>query len=119
LISQGFSPTRLGAKTGLYQIGVIKNRGKLKSRDEATCLDANYYKGLDNHGARTGVKVKQSLTSIKSQIRRLTPRECERLQGFPDDWTEGISDTQRYKCLGNAVTTNVVTEIINRLYSNN
>jgi len=45
-------------------------------------------------------------------IRRLTPTECERLQGFPDGWTEGLSDTQRYKCLGNAVTTNVVEAII-------
>jgi len=42
------------------------------------------------------------------RIRRLTPCECERLQGFPDNWTSGISDTQRYKCLGNAVTTNVI-----------
>ncbi|GAI74362.1 unnamed protein product, partial [marine sediment metagenome] len=33
------------------------------------------------------------------RIKRLTPIECERLQGFPDGWTEGISDTQRYKCL--------------------
>jgi len=47
----------------------------------------------------------------KNRIRRLTPTECERLQGFPDGWTKGISDTQRYKCLGNAVTTNVITEI--------
>jgi len=38
----------------------------------------------------------------------LTPTECERLQGFPDGWTEGVSDTQRYKLLGNAVTVNVV-----------
>jgi DNA (cytosine-5)-methyltransferase 1 len=43
-----------------------------------------------------------------SRIRRLTPTECERLQGFPDGWTEGVSDTQRYKLLGNAVTTNVI-----------
>ena len=50
-----------------------------------------------------------------SRIRRLTPTECERLQGFPDGWTEGISDTQRYKCLGNAVTTNVITEIGRKL----
>jgi DNA (cytosine-5)-methyltransferase 1 len=42
------------------------------------------------------------------RIRRLTPTECERLQGFPDGWTEGVSDTQRYKLLGNAVTVNVV-----------
>ena len=45
------------------------------------------------------------------KIRRLTPLECERLQGFPDNWTEGVSDTQRYKQLGNAVTVNVVYEV--------
>lgn len=44
-------------------------------------------------------------------IRRLTPVECERLQGFPDNWTAIVSDTQRYKCCGNAVTTNVVRDI--------
>lgn len=56
------------------------------------------------------------------RIRRLTPVECERLQGFPDNWTkygkdnEPISDTQRYKCCGNAVTTNVITAIINEMF---
>ena len=45
-------------------------------------------------------------------IRKLTPLECERLQGFPDGWTEGISDTQRYRCLGNAVTVPVVEYIL-------
>jgi DNA (cytosine-5)-methyltransferase 1 len=45
------------------------------------------------------------------RIRRLTEIECERLQGFPDNWTEGISSTQRYKCLGNAVTVNVIYDI--------
>ena len=55
-------------------------------------------------------------------IRRLTPVECERLQGFPDNWTkygkdgELISDTQRYKCCGNAVTTNVITAIIEEMF---
>ena len=42
-----------------------------------------------------------------SAPRRLTPVECERLQGFPDGWTAGQSDAQRYKQLGNAVTVNV------------
>lgn len=38
-------------------------------------------------------------------IRKLTPLECERLQGFPDNWTniEGASDTARYKALGNSI----------------
>jgi DNA (cytosine-5)-methyltransferase 1 len=48
-------------------------------------------------------------------IRRLTPTECERLQGFPDGWTKGISDSQRYKTLGNAVTVNTVQAVIERL----
>ena len=48
-------------------------------------------------------------------IRRLTPTECERLQGFPDGWTEGISNTQRYKCLGNAVTVNVIETVMSKL----
>ena len=42
------------------------------------------------------------------RVRKLTPKECERLQGFADDWTKGVSDTQRWKMLGNAVTTKVV-----------
>lgn len=48
-------------------------------------------------------------------IRRLTPIECERLQGFPDNWTAGVSDSQRYKQMGNAVTVNVVKAIFERL----
>lgn len=54
--------------------------------------------------------------SNNTRIRRLTPIECERLQGFPDNWTEGISDTQRYKCLGNAVTVNVIKFLREQIY---
>jgi len=60
--------------------------------------------GQDQHGVQIGPK-----------IRRLTPKECERLQGFPDGWTENISDTQRYKCLGNAVSVPVIKAIVKRL----
>ena len=69
---------------------------------------------------------KDSLIGNTYKIRRLTPIECEKLQAFPPDWTlQGInekgeliniSDTQRYKCCGNAVTVNVVKEVIKRLY---
>ena len=48
-------------------------------------------------------------------VRRLTPMECERLQGFPDDWAASLSDAQRYKALGNAVTVNVAEWIAKRL----
>jgi DNA (cytosine-5)-methyltransferase 1 len=53
----------------------------------------------------------------QQNIRRLTPIECERLQGFPDNWTlaEDNSDTQRYKMCGNAVTVDVVREVAKRI----
>jgi len=47
-----------------------------------------------------------------TQVRRLMPLECERLQGFPDGWTDGQSDTNRYKQMGNAVAVPVVEWII-------
>lgn len=59
---------------------------------------------IDKHGVYDG-----------QIIRRLTPIECERLQGFPDNWTAGVSDSQRYKQMGNAVTVNVVKAIFERL----
>jgi DNA (cytosine-5)-methyltransferase 1 len=48
-------------------------------------------------------------------VRRLTPTECERLQGFPDGWTDGQPDTHRYKQLGNAVAVPVATWIGKRI----
>ena len=98
----------LGGKTGLYAIPVLtpdrmekrQNGRRFKNDgDPAFTLTSQ-----DKHGVYDGLN-----------IRRLTPVECERLQGFPDNWTEGISDTQRYKCLGNAVTTLVITEIGRKL----
>lgn len=56
-----------------------------------------------------------------SGVRRLTPRECERLQGFPDDWTrygadgQELSDSARYRMLGNAVSVPVVAWIARRI----
>jgi DNA (cytosine-5)-methyltransferase 1 len=81
-----------------------KNGKKIQTH---RCLEATEYKG---YSAERFDGVYQDL-----KIRRLTPIECERLQGFSDNWTEGISDTQRYKCLGNAVTTNVITAIGEKL----
>ena len=51
----------------------------------------------------------------KTVVRRLTPTECERLQGFPDGWTEGQTDGHRYKQMGNAVAVPVVEWIMERL----
>ncbi len=62
-----------------------------------------------------GAKQNWDSYEIEGRIRRLTPTECERLQGFPDNWTAGVSDTQRYKQMGNAVTVNVVQAVASKL----
>jgi len=55
------------------------------------------------------------ISEMNSVVRRLTPVECERLQGFPDDWTSGQADQHRYKQMGNAVAVPVVEFIVKRL----
>jgi len=65
------------------------------------------------HGGGLGAKTGLYKTSDK--VRKLTPTECEVLQGFPKGWTDGISDTQRYMQMGNAVTVHVVEYIAKKL----
>ena len=75
----------------------------------------------------SGTQVEGALTPMG--VRRLTPRECERLQGFPDDWTRygrrangsvyELADAPRYRALGNAVTVNVAEWITRRLATAN
>ena len=56
-----------------------------------------------------------SMVAKETTVRRLTPVECERLQGFPDDWTAGQSDSTRYKQMGNAVAVPVVEWLIQNI----
>ena len=56
-----------------------------------------------------------AMVQATATVRRLTPTECERLQGFPDGWTDGQADSHRYKQMGNAVAVPVVSWIVNRL----
>jgi DNA (cytosine-5)-methyltransferase 3A len=59
-----------------------------------------------------GLGAKTGLYEIDGDIRKLTPIECERLQGLPDNYTAGVSNTQRYKCCGNAFNVDVVAHIL-------
>jgi DNA (cytosine-5)-methyltransferase 1 len=67
-------------------------------------------------GARAaGLGIKQQSYIASHRPRRLTPLECERLQGFPDGWTDHLADTARYAGLGNAVAVPVAHWILKRL----
>ena len=88
---------------------ILVRRTRYVKSDIAGTL-TSHFRGSPDGDGRTGV--------IEDMvIRRLTPTECERLRGFPDGWTEGISDTQRYKTLGNAVTVNVIKAIMEKIYA--
>lgn len=65
-------------------------------------------------GAKTGL-YKVDLPDGDYIIRKLTPLECERLQTLPDNYTEGISNTQRYKAIGNGWTVDVIAHILKGL----
>ena len=70
--------------------------------------------------ANPGMK-QTSYLRLNSAVRRLTPRECERLQGFPDDWTnvpyrgKPAADGPRCKALGNSMAVNVMSWIGQRI----
>lgn len=64
---------------------------------------------------RSGAEHNYQFMQVGMRVRRLTPTECERLQGFPDGWTAGYADSVRYRMLGNAVCVNVAEWVAKRL----
>jgi DNA (cytosine-5)-methyltransferase 3A len=87
------------------RIGQIGNGGQgdriYSQKGKSVTLSANGGEGLIN---------------LKTQqIRKLTPIECERLQSLPDNYTEGVSNTQRYKALGNGFNCEVIKHILTNL----
>jgi len=115
----------MGVKTGLYMIKTNNKKGFEIAKPGDTI---NYAVPTSKtRRGRVGKGVAQTLDTgcnqavFNNKIRRLTPIECERLQGFPDDWTKTgkelgtISNSQRYKMCGNAVTVNVVKAVAERI----
>lgn len=111
-------------KTGLYLIKEATKVGYAEAR-EGDSINLSFPDSMTRRG-RVGKGVAQTLdrscnqgTLIQGRIRRLTPKECFRLQGFPDDYFERAaqvnSDSQIYKQAGNSVTVNVIYEIVKKL----
>lgn len=99
------------AKMGQYLFGCITPSRINKRQNGQRFNDGNKFYTLtaqDNHGIL-----------IEGYIRKLTTVECERLQTLPDNYTEGISNSQRYKCLGNGWTVDVVSHILKHIKADN
>lgn len=90
-----------GAKTGLYAVPASDKTQR------------PIYEVKDGFITIKGKKYPIKLADGYYIIRKLTPIECERLQTLPDNYTEGVSDTQRYKGLGNGWTAEVIIHILN------
>lgn len=91
------------------RLGQFNNGGQgdriYSTKGKSVAISANG----GGRGAKTG------LYEVNEIIRKLTPIECERLQSLPDNYTEGVSNTQRYKALGNAFNVDVIVHIFNQM----
>ena len=105
-VKKGYEEAKKGDSINLAYPNSNTKKGRVGKKQSQT-LDTSCYMGVYN-----------------DKIRRLTPIECERLQGFPDNWTKigiekgEISDSQRYKMCGNAVTVDVVEAIAKKIKLN-
>jgi site-specific DNA-cytosine methylase len=85
-------------------------------RLKSYCIPATYYK--ENVKSLLKRKKEGLFISLKDMVRKLTPIECERLQGFPDNYSESVSNSQRYKALGNSFTVPVIKHILKSVLTN-
>ena len=127
--------TKKGTRSDDNFIIINKKGNKKKSKNCAACLTGGGHSG-GNHSDMDLMLSRDNRSCLRAgrtlelgikghSIRRLTPKECERLQGFPDNFSKyginekgetiKISDSQRYCQCGNAVTVNVVQAIISKL----
>ena len=90
-------------------------------REKSLCVTATYFKGgnlqhyFEKHKRQVVFNSPLQVGIEGVSWRKLTPIECERLQTLPDNYTEGVSNTQRYKTLGNGWTVDVITHILKHL----
>jgi DNA (cytosine-5)-methyltransferase 1 len=100
---------RTGGQSVAYSIREDAQANTFSATETETALT------LQSHQPSVQSHHAQLFIAEPATVRRLTPTECERLQGFPDGWTEDQADTHRYKQMGNAVAVPVVSWIVDRL----
>lgn len=111
---------------------IIQTEGELKgskvdermvtNKGKAYCLTARYagatWWNSIERSQRTMIRIEdtsQGIVNEKYNWRKLTPIECERLQTVPDNYTEGVSNAQRYKMIGNGWTVKVIEYILKNI----
>ncbi len=115
LFENSYSPKLTNERRAFLETSVLDRSGPIVPK-LAFCLAAT-------SGRHTGTDWSRTYVPYADEVRRLTPLECERLQGFPDNWTDvrlqtvnsEKVDSLRYHAIGNAVSVNVIEWIANRI----
>ena len=97
---KGYVAASIGQGIDIQYPNSQTRRGRL-IKDKAHCIQAG--------------SVNQGIINEKYNWRKLTPIECERLQTVPDNYTEGVSNSQRYKMLGNGWTVKVIEHVLTNM----
>lgn len=123
-IKQGLPASTLKAAGGAYgggsenyivEIKVYESHYKDARYNEAEIAPALTAQ-MGTGGGNVPLKIEKAvLKRGETFVRRLTPLECERLQGLPDNWTEGGSDSKRYKAIGNGMAQPCADFVIEKL----
>lgn len=103
-----------GACTGLYEIKGCAIRGRYKDDSKETQQTLEIRED-EKTNCLTSVS-KDSLVQIKDMVRKLTPNECARLQGYPDFYHNGISNSQAYECYGNSFTVPIIEHLLKHIF---
>ena len=103
-LTKKITPTIMGYGTKKY---IVKPTIDLPISKTLTATMAKMHRASQDNYVTDEKNFEKFNDSNKNQIRRLTPNECRKLQGFPSDWNQVVSDSQAYKQFGNAVTVNV------------
>jgi len=117
--SDGVPTLTANMGTGGHNVPFVTGRVPHES-DVFPTIDGHYWKGIQNNQGRGAVLLRPQEDIVK--IRKLTPLECERLQGLPDGWTEfyddgkRVADNERYERCGRTITIPVVEAIGRRLH---
>jgi len=95
-----------------YSFDALSSNSMKSSNPNSGCREVEISRTIDTMALNPSANQGGIAVASETTVRRLTPTECERLQGFPDGWTEGQADSNRYKQMGNAVAVPVVEWII-------
>lgn len=92
-----------------------KKIGEIKKGGQGDRIYSPDHVGITISASSGGTGSKTGLYYVNGKIRKLSPRECAKVQGFNDDYVISVSDSQAYKQFGNTIPVNVLREIINSL----